>query len=89
MSHPWEWSGVCRHQKTEPVQTYGGETIAIRCKGCTKILAHVGKCDGCEEKDVRLTDHIVARGLRFCSPDCLSRFRAREQEATRVDIGVR
>lgn len=75
------WDAECLHAKTENVVTYGGATIAIRCKACTQILAHIGHCDGCGEDDCRLTDHLVARRLRFCSPACRVRFQGRERAA--------
>lgn len=64
------WSGVCPHDRTEEVKTYGGTTIAIRCKSCTTILCEVGDCDGCSRREVRLSKVNTRTKERFHSEDC-------------------
>jgi hypothetical protein len=70
---------VCDHRRLEPVLSFGGDTLAWRCKGCTKIMAYVGECNGCKQTKVKLTKMVLShrRKLRFCDDQCHKRFQAR------------
>lgn len=71
-------TGQCNHLDTEEVKNCNEITIAIRCRGCTKILAQVGICDSCGRMR-KLTHIVVKRKKRYCNVDCLKAQREREK----------
>jgi len=75
-------TGICSHERTEEVTTYGGTIIAFRCKGCAKVLCQYGKCDGCKKVDQKLTS-FKGKGKgskRYCDERCKSRAAIRERK---------
>lgn len=59
----------CDHNVIEHVQSAGGKTLADVCKACQMRIAEYGACDGCK-RERRLTKFVVAKRLRYCTPDC-------------------
>lgn len=77
--------GVCSHTIVEAVENLGGTIIARRCRTCTKIVAHVGQCNGC--KTIGNLTHFLSK-LRFCSERCMKALRqrvAKERAAKRAE----
>ena len=72
--------GRCRHETREPVYAQGGHQIAIRCRGCTTILAHIGMCEGCGLKDAELFCLVASRRKRFCDVRCYDRWQERRRQ---------
>lgn len=71
--------GRCLHDAREPVYAQGGHQIAIRCKGCTTILAHIGFCEGCGLRDAELFCLVASRKKRFCNVACYERWQERKR----------
>lgn len=69
---------VDNHLELEAIYNQGGDIIAYRCKACTKIMCHVGRCSGCGTQGTKLT--AFASRKRFCTEECLRRWRARERK---------
>lgn len=78
-------TGICNHETTEEVVTYGGEVIAVRCATCTHIVCHIGVCDGCGEKR-NLYHHVPTRKKRFHNVDCYRAWQSKRNKERREAV---
>lgn len=75
--------GVCSHERTEEILTYGGKLIGFRCAGCAKVMCHYGQCAGCK-KTGKLPVYQSSKKRDFCSEACKSRTATRERKQKAV-----
>lgn len=78
--------GRCHHDRRETLRSEGGDPIAIRCTGCTLILAHYGRCDGCGKGPIELYCLVATRKKRFCESACFERWKEARRKAKNAGV---